>query len=205
MRPSLPLGVLPFPSFKKHRSNGGRPQSTLDLSLLTTPPPPLWASLPTPPMSASTPPEERLDPPQLAGRRRKRSDTPPAASAPAPSSPEEEILARTTRTGDVSRSNLVYAAAGPAVPPFVAPFPPAQLHGYGSGSSRPAQRSATFQPPPGTGEGERATRKTKAHVASACVNCKKKHLRCDSSRPCRRCVQSGKEVRVSPIFARLAK
>src|SRR5436305_303823 len=50
---------------------------------------------------------------------------------------------------------------------------------------------------PSLGPGDispRATRKTKAHVASACVNCKKKHLRCDDSRPCRSCVQSGKEV-----------
>ncbi|KAJ5811320.1 hypothetical protein N7474_007621 [Penicillium riverlandense] len=40
--------------------------------------------------------------------------------------------------------------------------------------------------------GPRPTRRTKAHVASACVNCKKKHLGCDSARPCRRCVLAGK-------------
>lgn len=45
------------------------------------------------------------------------------------------------------------------------------------------------------------TRRTKAHVASACVNCKKKHLGCDSARPCRRCVLAGKEV-VSILFQR---
>lgn len=39
---------------------------------------------------------------------------------------------------------------------------------------------------------QKPTRRTKAHVASACVNCKKKHLGCDSARPCRRCVLSGK-------------
>ncbi|KAJ9366654.1 transcriptional regulator family: Fungal Specific TF [Paecilomyces variotii] len=38
----------------------------------------------------------------------------------------------------------------------------------------------------------RTTRRTKAHVASACVNCKRKHLGCDSARPCRRCVVAGK-------------
>lgn len=42
--------------------------------------------------------------------------------------------------------------------------------------------------------GQRPTRRTKAHVASACVNCKKKHLGCDSARPCRRCVLAGKAV-----------
>lgn len=37
-------------------------------------------------------------------------------------------------------------------------------------------------------------RRTKAHVASACVNCKKAHLSCDIQRPCGRCVASGKQV-----------
>ncbi|KAL4946801.1 hypothetical protein BDV06DRAFT_208444 [Aspergillus oleicola] len=39
---------------------------------------------------------------------------------------------------------------------------------------------------------QKTTRRTKAHVASACVNCKKKHLGCDPARPCNRCVLSGK-------------
>ena len=38
------------------------------------------------------------------------------------------------------------------------------------------------------------THRTKSHVASACVNCKKKHLGCDSARPCRRCVLTGAAV-----------
>lgn len=37
-------------------------------------------------------------------------------------------------------------------------------------------------------------RRAKAHVPSACVNCKKKHLACETKRPCNRCVASGKEV-----------
>ncbi|KAL7822986.1 hypothetical protein V8C26DRAFT_195205 [Trichoderma gracile] len=36
-------------------------------------------------------------------------------------------------------------------------------------------------------------RKTKGHVASACVPCKKAHLRCDAQRPCSRCLGNGKE------------
>ncbi|PWY94682.1 C6 transcription factor [Aspergillus sclerotioniger CBS 115572] len=51
--------------------------------------------------------------------------------------------------------------------------------------------------PPGTTTRalpQKPTRRTKAHVASACVNCKKKHLGCDPARPCRRCVLSGKEA-----------
>lgn len=40
----------------------------------------------------------------------------------------------------------------------------------------------------------RSGRKTKAHVASACMNCKRAHLSCDTQRPCTRCVTSGKQV-----------
>lgn len=37
-------------------------------------------------------------------------------------------------------------------------------------------------------------RRAKAHVPSACVNCKKKHLACETKRPCSRCISTGKEV-----------
>lgn len=40
----------------------------------------------------------------------------------------------------------------------------------------------------------KTARRNKAHVASACVNCKRAHLSCDVQRPCTRCVTSGKEV-----------
>ena len=43
-------------------------------------------------------------------------------------------------------------------------------------------------------------RRAKAHVPSACVNCKKKHLACETKRPCNRCMQTGKEVRDTPSF-----
>ena len=42
-------------------------------------------------------------------------------------------------------------------------------------------------------------RRAKAHVPSACVNCKKKHLACETKRPCNRCVQNGKEVSSASI------
>ncbi|KAH6714387.1 hypothetical protein BKA61DRAFT_359194 [Leptodontidium sp. MPI-SDFR-AT-0119] len=35
-------------------------------------------------------------------------------------------------------------------------------------------------------------RKTKGHIASACVPCKRAHLRCDAQRPCSRCLSNGK-------------
>ena len=37
-------------------------------------------------------------------------------------------------------------------------------------------------------------RRAKAHVPSACVNCKRKHLACETKRPCNRCLTTGKEV-----------
>lgn len=43
-------------------------------------------------------------------------------------------------------------------------------------------------------------RRAKAHVPSACVNCKKKHLACETKRPCNRCMQTGKEVRSPPFM-----
>ncbi|KAI3088319.1 hypothetical protein CBS147353_226 [Aspergillus niger] len=59
-----------------------------------------------------------------------------------------------------------------------------------------AQPSFGTSPPGTTARAlpQKPTRRTKAHVASACVNCKKKHLGCDPARPCRRCVLSGKEA-----------
>ncbi|WEW57361.1 hypothetical protein PRK78_002828 [Emydomyces testavorans] len=57
----------------------------------------------------------------------------------------------------------------------------------------PALGPATPIPPRTTPLPPRSTRRAKAHVASACVNCKRKHLGCDSARPCRRCVVAGKE------------
>ncbi|KAF2495955.1 hypothetical protein BU16DRAFT_549623 [Lophium mytilinum] len=39
----------------------------------------------------------------------------------------------------------------------------------------------------------KTARRTKQHVASACVNCKKAHLSCDVQRPCIRCLHAGKQ------------
>ena len=50
----------------------------------------------------------------------------------------------------------------------------------------------------GTGPA-RPGRKSRGHVASACINCKKAHLSCDVQRPCSRCVSSGKQVRSDPL------
>lgn len=44
----------------------------------------------------------------------------------------------------------------------------------------------------------RGGRKSKAHVASACINCKRAHLSCDVQRPCTRCIASGKQASLGP-------
>lgn len=60
---------------------------------------------------------------------------------------------------------------------------------YGGGSIGAVQLSPTAEQKNG-----KTARRTKAHVASACVNCKKAHLSCDAKRPCTRCVASNKQV-----------
>ena len=88
--------------------------------------------------------------------------------------------------------------------PYSTSYPPQPPQGsYGAGSSSMGAITASpFETRfPAGPVSPRTTRKTKAHVASACVNCKKKHLRCDNARPCHRCTQSGKEVRKSVLIA----
>ncbi|UZJ53858.1 hypothetical protein CBS101457_003178 [Exobasidium rhododendri] len=42
------------------------------------------------------------------------------------------------------------------------------------------------------GDDSNARKLAKSHVPSACLNCKRAHLACDVSRPCRRCINLGK-------------
>lgn len=88
-------------------------------------------------------------------------------------------------------------------PYAAAPAPPTYTYGYPPTGASPftleaqhagprAQPSAMIVPPPA--RMTKPARRTKAHVASACVNCKKAHLSCDVQRPCGRCVASGKQV-----------
>jgi hypothetical protein len=80
----------------------------------------------------------------------------------------------------------------------------AQPYGYGYPSlggppyagahyARPMAQQTTMIAPPAA-RSTKPARRTKAHVASACVNCKKAHLSCDVQRPCGRCIASGKQV-----------
>ncbi|KAH8727537.1 hypothetical protein GQ44DRAFT_611463 [Phaeosphaeriaceae sp. PMI808] len=98
---------------------------------------------------------------------------------------------------------LHYASArtGDRSPYSNAPVPQNYAYGYsptglplytGDHSTVPMVQQATMIAPPAT-RPTKPARRTKAHVASACVNCKKAHLSCDVQRPCGRCVASGKQ------------
>lgn len=63
---------------------------------------------------------------------------------------------------------------------------------FPSQSSGPQFNPSEFTPP--NPRGPKPARRTKAHVASACINCKRAHLSCDVQRPCARCIATGKQV-----------
>lgn len=191
-------------SFKSHRLQNQRPVSFLQLNLAETLATPGWAYLPSPPMSGSPARRDLTEPQQLAGQRRKRSDSPPSSSPvslpahyPA-STPQVEQVAQTATAVERQVQPAGYYPPYGTGPSYGAGPSYAAGSSYGYGTSLPSSsmtagvvqeaQSGYTQVSP------RATRKVKAHVASACVNCKRKHLRCDSARPCQRCVQSGKEV-----------
>ena len=188
-------GVPPIhPSFKRHRFDSDPYRFSLNLSLSNQAPVPCGASLPSPPMSGSPPLEVPPEPSQQAGRRRKRSDTPTTQES-SPVVPSTSVSAE----GRLERHDVLPAIPGSSIPPPTWRMPTSTSPSYGFGSSStmvmgPAPNP--FHPPyPRTPmAAPRSTRKSKVHVPSACVNCKKKHLRCDNTRPCHRCTQSGKEV-----------
>ena len=191
-------GVPPIlPSFKRHRFDSDPSRFSLNLSLSKPIPTPCWASLPSPPMSGSPPPEHPLEPPQAAGRRRKRSDT-PNIHAPSPVSTPVVTTATIVAETRPERHRDVLPTTGISIQPATWPTPYLATQSYGLGAGAPAltgPATSSLQPQYVTGPSSpKSTRKSKVHVLSACVNCKKKHLRCDNSRPCHRCVQSGKEV-----------
>ncbi|OAQ98997.1 hypothetical protein LLEC1_02644 [Akanthomyces lecanii] len=71
--------------------------------------------------------------------------------------------------------------------PYVSPAPSMTPQHTAAQTQGPVPEPSNRVTPP------RSQRKPKGHVASACVPCKKAHLRCDAQRPCARCVSHGKE------------
>ncbi|KLJ09325.1 hypothetical protein EMPG_15253 [Blastomyces silverae] len=183
----LPLPFTPFG--QAHGSSSDPLRFPLNLNLSGEPGhPSLRAPYLSPPMSGSPSPESRFDP-LLGDRRRKRSNS------PIPS----------TTHGNV-RPLLSYAEPPARAPGLNALLPDSQrlptgqpgmsiigLPAIDDPQLQHTLQTASLLPPRTTPLPPRSTRRAKAHVASACVNCKRKHLGCDSARPCRRCISAGKE------------
>lgn len=107
-------------------------------------------------------------------------------TAPVSRSPGGQHV-RTTQAQSDSPRDVVHGHQAPAPTSSLAGgIPAASTETAHLQSAAPSTTVRTLPP--------RSTRRAKAHVASACVNCKRKHLGCDSSRPCRRCVLAGKAV-----------
>lgn len=119
----------------------------------------------------------------------------PAESTGAVTAQIPRFLSTGSLPTTASSSTPTVTTASSGVSPLIAAGPlQLGLHGVSSSTT-----SAVRTLPP------RSTRRAKAHVASACVNCKKKHLGCDSARPCRRCVLSGKAVSARCVKRKLEK
>ncbi|PBP20619.1 c6 zinc finger domain containing protein [Diplocarpon rosae] len=88
-----------------------------------------------------------------------------------------------------------------ALPPPSVQQPPPQQYHSGCGYTQLSQMPHPFSGGPDRQlireapefQSSKQQRKTKGHVASACVPCKRAHLRCDAQRPCSRCLSNGKE------------
>ncbi|PGH01916.1 hypothetical protein GX51_04970 [Blastomyces parvus] len=181
---------LPFTPFgHAHGSSSDPLRFPLNLNLSGEPcHPNLRAPYLSPPMSGSPSPESRFDP-LLGDRRRKRSNSPIPSTTHGNVQPllsYAEHAARAPRLDALSPGSqrLPAGQAGMSIIGLPAIDDPRFQHTLQPGSLLPPR--TTPLPP-------RSTRRAKAHVASACVNCKRKHLGCDSARPCRRCISAGKE------------
>lgn len=175
--------VEPFP-FTAFRHTYGSSSDPLRFSLHRSETSCAYSSqtaYPSPPMSGSSSLQDRFN--SCQGEKRKRSELPaPSASqqvseqsaygrnpskAQGASEQPQQNMSVISLSGTTEQPHLLPAlSAATPIPPRTIPLPP------------------------------RSTRRAKAHVASACVNCKRKHLGCDSARPCRRCVVAGKEVSI---------
>ncbi|KAI1826504.1 hypothetical protein F4861DRAFT_537080 [Xylaria intraflava] len=127
----------------------------------------------------TAPPQPPLPPP-LVARRPLPSETP--ERPPYPYRRSEDTIQRPVTYPPPSGQLIqqpqysLPPVAGPALGPTPYPLP----------INPPGPENPAFTSP-------KSQRKTKGHVASACVPCKRAHLRCDAQRPCSRCLSNGKE------------
>jgi len=158
---------------------------------------PAFASAyPSPPMSNPPSPTRHLPDPPFSSSTSVQQFQPPTTTTATTTSGLVPIQGRLTAYPTTfGASPFTHQTVQPhsrAPPPFTY-TPTGATTGYGTESAVGTQHSA-----PNVGEsdspGLRGGRKSKAHVASACVNCKRAHLSCDVQRPCARCVAAGKQV-----------
>jgi len=64
-------------------------------------------------------------------------------------------------------------------------------------SNRSSTKNLTVNHTKRSINGANTNKPTKKHCSKACINCKRAHLACDTSRPCKRCVSQGRTDCVS--------
>lgn len=158
----------------------------------------------SPPMSASSRyPQALKSPPRSQAEHQRQQSTSPRTDSSGPAhlssgngrratdgSVQQQQLRRSPT--DVGQKALETNLERPNTPVTLGGGtpPPAE----GSNDECSPRRQGSPIPPQSTSESSNIARRAKAHVPSACVNCKRKHLACETRRPCSRCVQAGKEV-----------
>ncbi|KAI0199241.1 hypothetical protein F4808DRAFT_217974 [Astrocystis sublimbata] len=130
------------------------------------------------------PPQPPLPPPHPLPAGRPYSLESPER-VPYPFRRPDDTLARPMAYPPPPGQMMPQAAPGQySLPPVAGPGPGPSPY------SMPTNPSSSENPP---FTSPKSQRKTKGHVASACVPCKRAHLRCDAQRPCSRCLSNGKE------------
>ncbi|PWN31060.1 hypothetical protein BDZ90DRAFT_32715 [Jaminaea rosea] len=167
------------------------------ISSPTTSLPPLHGPSRSQPFSASTSPKFPLLPAPTRRSTMMEGSLPPL-SATMSSSASLGAGASRIRSSSGSAAHLLNRS--PMLPsyshstaPQHPPAAPSMSYSTSPSTSAATPRgmptAAAFSPPE-TAAIER--KPAKAHVSSACLNCKRAHLACDAERPCRRCTKLGK-------------
>lgn len=146
-----------------------------------------------PPISPSSPDQDGTYY-QKTGSHRQFATSPPLLSG---NSGKQNTLNMQIRSRDNPGTRLLYGSPGDLSEPLQSPRQlGSDVNSYldapsddlsSSAQDSPATMSLVMSSPG-------VARRAKAHVPSACVNCKRKHLACETRRPCNRCLRAGKEV-----------
>lgn len=162
------------------------------------------AGLPSPPMSSPPSPTRQL--PNVSSLTTAADETRfhPTTSASLPSNTSASHFEAPISVPSTSGPpQSVAPEFAPATPLHPSPLPTAssESHYGGIGSLGYGSLQYSTTAPVAAGPSSaRGGRKSKTHVASACINCKRAHLSCDIQRPCARCVASGKQVCEGCLF-----